>query len=113
MRIETDEISHRKGQRYLTVVVDYHRGRLVWAAAGRDRQTVLAFSTHSVKSAAKQIELVLQTEQLYPGPGGQQYPAPAAEAEADGCTVCTSRPPRPTASPRATRSRPTPRRACP
>ena len=37
------EISHRKGQRYLTVVVDHHIGRLVWAAAGRDRRTVLAF----------------------------------------------------------------------
>jgi transposase len=42
-RIGIDEISHRKGQRYLTIVVDHHTGRLVWAAAGRDRKTVLAF----------------------------------------------------------------------
>jgi transposase len=42
-RIGIDEISHRKGQRYLTVVVDHHTGRLVWAASGRDRKTVLAF----------------------------------------------------------------------
>jgi transposase len=42
-RIGIDEIAHRKGQRYLTVVVDHHTGRLVWAAAGRDRKTVLAF----------------------------------------------------------------------
>jgi transposase len=42
-RIGIDEISHRKGQRYLTVVVDHHTGRLVWAAAGRDRKTVEAF----------------------------------------------------------------------
>jgi transposase len=34
-RIGIDEISHRKGQRYLTVVVDHDSGRLVWAAAGR------------------------------------------------------------------------------
>ena len=33
-RIGIDEISHRKGQRYLTVVVDHDSGRLVWAAAG-------------------------------------------------------------------------------
>jgi transposase len=38
-----DEISHRKGQRYLTVVVCHDTGRLVWAAAGRDRRTVEAF----------------------------------------------------------------------
>jgi len=31
-RIGFDEISVRKGQRYLTVVVDHHSGRLVWAA---------------------------------------------------------------------------------
>jgi transposase len=42
-RIGIDEISHRVGQRYLTVVVDHDSGRLVWAAAGRDRKTVEAF----------------------------------------------------------------------
>jgi len=42
-RIGIDEISHRKGQRYLTVVVDHDSGRLVWAAAGRDRKTVERF----------------------------------------------------------------------
>ena len=43
-RIGIDEISHRKGQRYLTVVVDHHTGRLVWAAPGpgpQDRAGVL------------------------------------------------------------------------
>jgi transposase len=38
-----DEISIRKGQKYLTVVVDHHTGRLVWAAFGRDRKTVEKF----------------------------------------------------------------------
>ena len=42
-RIGIDEIRHRKGQRYLTVIVDHDSGRLVWAAAGRDRKTVEAF----------------------------------------------------------------------
>jgi len=42
-RVGIDEISHRKGQRYLTVVVDHDTGRLVWAAPGRDSKTVLAF----------------------------------------------------------------------
>jgi transposase len=42
-RIGIDEISHRKGQRYITVVVDHDSGRLVWAAPGRDGATVRAF----------------------------------------------------------------------
>ena len=37
------EISRRKGQRYLTVVVDHDTGRLIWAATGRDKRTVEAF----------------------------------------------------------------------
>jgi transposase len=57
-RIGIDEISHRKGQRYLTVVVDHHTGRLVWAAAGRSRQTVLAFFDALGEERCKQIELV-------------------------------------------------------
>jgi transposase len=42
-RIGIDEISHRKGQRYLTIVVDHATGRLVWAAPGRDEQTLEGF----------------------------------------------------------------------
>jgi transposase len=42
-RLGFDEISVRKGQSYLTVVVDHHSGRLVWAAPGRDRKTVEKF----------------------------------------------------------------------
>jgi transposase len=57
-RIGIDEISHRKGQRYLTVVVDHHTGRLVWAAAGRDRKTVEAFFDALGERRCKQIELV-------------------------------------------------------
>jgi len=57
-RIGIDEISHRKGQRYLTVVVDHDTGRLVWAAAGRDRKTVEAFLDALGEERCKQIELV-------------------------------------------------------
>lgn len=42
-RIGIDEISFRKGQRYLTVVVDHESGRLVWAAEGRDELTLSRF----------------------------------------------------------------------
>jgi transposase len=57
-RIGIDEISHRKGQRYLTVVVDHDTGRLVWAAAGRDRKTVECFLDQLGEERCKQIELV-------------------------------------------------------
>ena len=53
-----DEISVRKGHRYLTVVVDHHTGRLVWAAPGRDRKTVEKFLDLLGEERCKQIELV-------------------------------------------------------
>jgi transposase len=42
-RIGFDEIAIRKGQRYLTVVVDHDTGKLVWAHPGRDRKTTETF----------------------------------------------------------------------
>ncbi|MGH3102432.1 MAG: transposase, partial [Thermoleophilia bacterium] len=57
-RIGIDEISHRKGQRYLTVVVDHDTGRLVWAASGRDRKTVERFLDELGETRCKQIKLV-------------------------------------------------------
>jgi transposase len=57
-RIGIDEISHRTGQRYLTVVVCHDTGRLVWAAPGRDRRTVEAFLDALGEERCKQLELV-------------------------------------------------------
>ena len=57
-RIGIDEISHRKGHRYLTVIVCHDTGRLVWAAAGRDRKTIEAFLDQLGESRCKQVELV-------------------------------------------------------
>lgn len=42
-RIGIDEISYKKGHRYLTVVVDHDAKRLVWAAPGRDKATLRRF----------------------------------------------------------------------
>ena len=42
-RIGIDEISYKRGHKYLIVVVDHDRRALVWAAAGRDKATVAAF----------------------------------------------------------------------
>jgi len=42
-RIGVDEISYKRHHKYLTVVVDHDSGRLVWAAAGRDKETLRSF----------------------------------------------------------------------
>ena len=42
-RIGIDEISYKRGHKYLTVVVDHDSGRLVWAAPGRDKATLGTF----------------------------------------------------------------------
>ena len=42
-RIGIDEISYKRGHRYLTVVVDHDSGALVWAAPGRDKATLAGF----------------------------------------------------------------------
>ncbi len=43
-RIGVDEVSYRKGHRYLTVVADHDReGAVVWAKQGRDADTLAAF----------------------------------------------------------------------
>ena len=39
-RIGIDEVSYKRGHRYLTVVVDHDAGRLVWAAPGHDARTL-------------------------------------------------------------------------
>jgi transposase len=57
-RIGLDEISHKKGHRYLTVVVDHDTGRLVWAHPGRDRKTVEKFLDLLGNERCEQITLV-------------------------------------------------------
>lgn len=42
-RIGIDEISYKRGHKYLVVVVDHDTGALLWAAPGRDKATVAAF----------------------------------------------------------------------
>ncbi len=57
-RIGVDELSYRVGQRYITVVVDHDTGRLVWAAEGRDKQTVRRFFELLGQERAAQVEAV-------------------------------------------------------
>ncbi len=57
-RIGIDEISYRRGHKYLTVVVDHDSGRLVWAAPGRDKETLEKFFDLLGKERSALIKLV-------------------------------------------------------
>jgi transposase len=57
-RIGIDEISWRRGQRYLIVVVDHDTSRLVWAAPGRDEATLERFFEQLGEERCKQITYV-------------------------------------------------------
>jgi transposase len=54
-RIGIDEISYKRGHRYLTVVVDHDTGRLVWAAPGKDDTTLGRFFDELGDERAAQI----------------------------------------------------------
>ena len=57
-RIGIDELSYRKGQRYITAVVDHDTGRLVWGAGGRDKKTLARFFCELGAERKAKIELV-------------------------------------------------------
>ncbi len=57
-RIGIDEISYKKGHRYLTIVVDHDTGRLVWAAVGRDKDTLRGFFDLVGEARCANIRLV-------------------------------------------------------
>jgi len=53
-RIGIDEVSYRKGHRYLTVVRDHDSGRIVWAEEGRDSATLSRFFDAAVAVVVEQ-----------------------------------------------------------
>ncbi len=57
-RIGIDEISYRRGQRYIMGVIDHDSGRLVWAADGRDATVLGEFFTLLGTERCKKIALV-------------------------------------------------------
>jgi transposase len=56
-RIGVDEVSYRRGHRYLTVVVDHDSGRLLFAHKGKDAAAIEAFFD-DIGAAAENIKLV-------------------------------------------------------
>jgi transposase len=57
-RIGIDEVSYKRGHRYLTVVVDHDAGRLVWAAPGHDARTLGRFFDALGQARSQQLRLV-------------------------------------------------------
>jgi transposase len=53
-----DEISIRRGHRYLTVVMDYLSGRVLWMGPGRSQETLDQFFRALPETARKGIEAV-------------------------------------------------------
>jgi transposase len=57
-RIGIDELSHRKGHKYVIVVIDHDTGRLVWMAPGRDKQALGRFFDDLGAERSAQLQLV-------------------------------------------------------
>ncbi len=73
VRIGIDEISYRRGHKYLSVVVDHDSGRLVWAAPGKERATVEAFFLALGEERCAQIRLVSADSAAYIASAVRQY----------------------------------------
>jgi transposase len=56
--IGCDEISYRRGQRYLTSIVDHSSGAIVWCSPGRNAQTLQAFFDELGPERVKSIRAV-------------------------------------------------------
>jgi len=57
-RIGIDEVSYKRGHKYLTVVVDHDTGRLLWIGQGRTKKTLAAFFDLLGVTGCARIELV-------------------------------------------------------
>lgn len=56
--IGIDELSYRRGHKYVTAVVDHDTGRIVWMAPGRNTATVLAFFDDLGPERTEQLQIV-------------------------------------------------------
>lgn len=56
--IGVDEVSYRKGYRYLTLVSNHDTGRIIWAAEGKTKEALASFFKELGEERCKAIELV-------------------------------------------------------
>ncbi|MFT4547235.1 MAG: transposase [Pseudoalteromonas tetraodonis] len=55
-KLGIDEISYKRGQRYLTIVYDFDRSHVVWVGEGKKRKTIDRFS-NEVMSASQRARV--------------------------------------------------------
>ena len=56
--LAVDEIAVRKGHKYMTVVIDYENGRVVWMGHGRSKETLAQFFAGMAKEQKAAVEAV-------------------------------------------------------
>lgn len=56
--LAVDEIAVRKGHRYMTVVIDYETGRVVWMGDGRSKETLAEFFAGMSQAQKAALEAV-------------------------------------------------------
>jgi transposase len=79
-RIGIDEISYKRGHKYIVVVADHDSGRLVWAAPGRQAKTVAAFFDRLGAGRARALTHV--------SADGAEWIAGVVAARAPQATLC-------------------------
>lgn len=79
-RIGVDEISYKRGHRYLTVVADHDSGKVVWVGTGRSVETMQEFYAQLGSGRCAQLEAVTMD-------GGKAYLG-ATRASAPNATIC-------------------------
>lgn len=79
-RIGVDEISYKRGHRYLTVVADHDTGNVVWVGTGRSIQTMQQFYDQLGPERTTKLQAVTMD-------GGQAYIS-ATRANAPNATIC-------------------------
>lgn len=79
-RVGVDEISHKRGHSYLTIVCDHDTGRVVWIADGRTREAFESFFVALGPQRAAQLEAItMDASTIY---------APVAAEQAPQATLC-------------------------
>lgn len=79
-RIGVDEISYKRGHRYLTVVADHDSGRVVWVGKERTKETFERFFTDLGQRRTAQLEAIsLDASSIY---------LPVAREQAPHATIC-------------------------
>ena len=81
-RIGVDEISWRKHHKYLTLVIDHDRGKVIWGAQGKDAKTLDRFFDELGTERSAQIQAV----SLDLGPAFLK--SVTAEGHADHAIIC-------------------------